>query len=302
MRHLRLLKALGDHEHLGRAAEFLAMTQPAASRLLAELEILVGEELFRRTPQGMVPTLYGEVLVRRARAMLVELRHAAEEVRDLQAGHGSVVALGAVTAPAVGPVLDAVHSVQAENPRLRITVEVDSSPSLLQRLLESHLDIILARMPEGVDYPMLDCIPVREEEVVFLVRNDHALLRRRSLALADLVGYPWAIQPAGTPMRQRVEAEFRRVGSRMPEQALSTPSVLLTLAAVMRGKFIGAVSREVAAIFHGKGAFRQLKLVTDLPQLIFEPYSLVRHRERSFSPAATIVYAALTRHLFEAAI
>jgi hypothetical protein len=95
-------------------------------------------------------------------------------------------------------------------------------------------------------------------------------------------------------MHQRVETEFRRVGLHMPPHVLGTPSVLLTLAAVMRGKFIGAVGREVAAIFHGKGAFQQLHPVTDLAQLVFEPYNLIRHRERVFSPAATIVYTALT--------
>src|ERR1700712_3870748 len=80
LRPLQLLAALDDQRNLARAAATLSVTQPAASKLLAEIETMLGTILFDRLPRGMEPNLYGEVLVRRARSVLIELEAAAKEL------------------------------------------------------------------------------------------------------------------------------------------------------------------------------------------------------------------------------
>ena len=62
------------------------LTQPAASKLLAELEHALGVTLFERLPRGVQPTRYGEVLIRRAGAALAELSAAHQEVASWPTG------------------------------------------------------------------------------------------------------------------------------------------------------------------------------------------------------------------------
>ncbi|WP_419204144.1 LysR family transcriptional regulator [Bordetella trematum] len=69
-RHAELLIALDDTRHLGRAADRLHMSQPAASKALLQLEEQVGYTLFSRTPQGTQPTPAGEVMILHARHTL----------------------------------------------------------------------------------------------------------------------------------------------------------------------------------------------------------------------------------------
>lgn len=79
-RQLQLLAAMEEEGNVRRAADVLGMTQPAASRLLKELEDMLEVSLFDRTPHGMRATLYGEVMIRHARMVLSNLSHAHEEI------------------------------------------------------------------------------------------------------------------------------------------------------------------------------------------------------------------------------
>ena len=69
-RQLLLLVALAEEGNIHRAAQVLNMTQPAASKLLKDLEDALEVSLFDRLPRGMRPTWYGETMIRHARAAL----------------------------------------------------------------------------------------------------------------------------------------------------------------------------------------------------------------------------------------
>ncbi|WP_186170401.1 LysR family transcriptional regulator, partial [Burkholderia gladioli] len=100
-RQLLLVVALAEEGNIHRAAAVLNMTQPAASKLLRELEDMLGTVLFERMPRGVKPTLYGDALIRHARAVLGSLEQAQEELDGLKAGHLGHVAIGTITSPGV---------------------------------------------------------------------------------------------------------------------------------------------------------------------------------------------------------
>ena len=95
---LRLIQQIAEHGQLQLAAETVGMTQPAASRMLAEAEALVGAPMFLRLPKGMEPTEIGRAVLRRANAILCEmlsmgadvaaLRSADTRLRDALGGRG----------------------------------------------------------------------------------------------------------------------------------------------------------------------------------------------------------------------
>lgn len=301
LRHLHLLAALGRVGTLGAAAESLRITQPAASRLLAEIEALVGEPIFERLPRGLRPNAYGEIVIRRARVVVAELGAAGDEVEALRQGLGGTVAIGVVTAPAVDTVAGVLTDLQQTRPDLQITVEVETSLPLVRALLDGKLDFVLARIPEEVDASLLDYREIGPEALVFLVRDDHPRLAAASLRFADLVEQSWVMQPPGTLLRRRVEIAFRRAGLRPPMRVLNTSSALLTLAVIARGGVIGAVTASVAALFSASGPFRVLAPIDQVEGIQVEAFGLIRRRDRPLSPAAEAVYAVLGAALFQGA-
>src|SRR5256885_2293682 len=106
LRHLQLLVALDQFRHLGRAAEFLAVTQPAVSKTLAEIERMLDMTLFERSTRGTEPTAAGVSMVRFARSVLAGFERtrdemAAEARRPRGRTRGG--ALGVATPPPLAP-------------------------------------------------------------------------------------------------------------------------------------------------------------------------------------------------------
>jgi DNA-binding transcriptional LysR family regulator len=82
LRQLRYLVAVADEGGITRAAERLAMTQPALSRAIATLERAIGVPLVERRPRGTVLTAAGDVLAERARAINRQVSAAVWQARD----------------------------------------------------------------------------------------------------------------------------------------------------------------------------------------------------------------------------
>lgn len=89
-RQLLLIVALAEEGNIHRAAAVLNMTQPAASKLLRELEETLGVALFEREPRGVRATLYGDAMIRHARAVLGSLDQAQEELVALASGRSDM--------------------------------------------------------------------------------------------------------------------------------------------------------------------------------------------------------------------
>ena len=121
-RQLLLLVALAEEGNIHRAAQVLNMTQPAASKLLKDLEDVLEVPLFERLPRGMRPTWYGETMIRHARVALASLNQAHDELTALKAGRFGQVSVGAITAPGLTLLPPAVAMVKREQPQLRISL------------------------------------------------------------------------------------------------------------------------------------------------------------------------------------
>lgn len=293
LRHLQLLVALDEARNLNRAAEALNLTQPAASRLLAEVERIAGGTAFERNARGMELNPLGRILVRHARIVLLDLTRAAEEVNDLRSGLGGTVTIGAVTGPAVDLVLRALELARETTPRLNVTVEVETTPRLIADLLQGRYDFVLSRMAPGLDPSLIEYLPVSEEELALLVRAEHPLAGRRRISMDDIQAFPWVLQPPGTLLRHAVDQLFNSLSLPPPQPALNTSSVLLTLAFLARGDAIGVMSASAAEILAGRGQFTRLPLPAEAVELSVEPYGIVRLRERPLPPPALRVLEAL---------
>jgi molybdenum-dependent DNA-binding transcriptional regulator ModE len=122
-RQLVLLDALGASQSLRKAAAQTHLTQPAASRAMAELESAFGVQLFERSHSGMAPTVYGNALIQHARRVLFDVQQAHAEIQALRSGSQGVVRLGSLLPPATGLLPKAVGEIKKRLPHLRISLE-----------------------------------------------------------------------------------------------------------------------------------------------------------------------------------
>lgn len=149
--HLRLILAIDDHRRISAAADLLGISQPAASRMLAEIEAIVKAPICERVARGVELTRYGEALARRARTIFLELREAAREINELKTGSGGSVSLGSVTGPGLNLAVPAIRQVSTAYPGIEINVQIDNSNVLTRELLAARHDFIVGRIPDDLN-------------------------------------------------------------------------------------------------------------------------------------------------------
>lgn len=289
--HLRMMVALEDSGQVSAAAQMLNISQPAASRMIADMEELLGVPLCRRLPRGIALTPYGETLARRARTMLMELREADREIADLKSGKGGAVFFGAVTAPAIGLAVPAIRRIRRSFPRIEINVQVDTSAVLARELLARRHDFIIARIPDDLNPRLFDTRVIGTEKACLIVRRGHPLAKGGTVELDQLTDYDWVFQPAGSLLRRTIETLFMSRNIPMPDRVLNTSSLLLTLVMVAQSDSIAPVALDMAKFINDEaglaGAIEILPIAFDID---VQPYSIITARNRLLSPAAKLLY------------
>ncbi|WP_425070571.1 LysR family transcriptional regulator [Sagittula sp. S175] len=280
--HVELLLRIAETGQLQRAAEMAGMSQPAASRVLAEIEARAGEALFVRHPKGMSATALGEIYVRHGKVILEEYELLAREASRVAGGEVGQVRVGAVTGPAVGVLMPALRQVRAEAPDLEITVEVAPSTDLVRGLVEGRFDFVISRLPADHDSRDFHMVPARSEQVALLVNPAHPLAEARAVRLDQLGGFEWVMQEPGSPIRRAVEAAFLGRGLRAPERVLNSSSLLVVLSLLADGAVIAPQTLEVAQMLAGQGiaALRLEQPIT------VSPCFVIRNRFRQLPVAA----------------
>lgn len=296
--HMRMIVALDDQGQVSAAAQALNVSQPAASRMIAEMEAILAVPLLSRLPRGVELTPYGRALARRARSILLEMREVDREIGELKSGKGGSVFLGAVTAPAIDFAVPAIKVLRERHPAIEINVQIEASAVLARELLASRHDFILARIPDDLNPRLFDARVIGVERACLIVRRGHPLADGQPVNLERLPAYDWVFQPAGSPLRRTVEGIFMSRDLPLPERIVNTTSLLLTLVMVAQTNAISPVSVEVARFIRDEnalgGAIEILPVDFDIT---VRPYSLIKLRNRALSPAAQTLYDLILREI-----
>lgn len=289
--HMRMIVALEEQGRVSAAAQLLNISQPAASRMIAEMEAILDVELCERLPRGIALTPYGKALARRARAILLEMSEADREIADLKTGKGGSVFVGAVTAPAMDLAMRAIREVRKLYPRMEITIQNETSNVLARELLASRHDFIIARIPDDLNPRLFESRVLGIEKACLIVRRGHPLLREAPVALERLTGYDWVLQPGGTLLRRTIEGLLIARNAPLPDRLINTSSLLLTIVMVAQSDAIAPVATEVANFFRAgeepTGAIEILPVDVDIE---VQPYSIIKVRNRALSPAAQLLH------------
>jgi len=166
LKQLRYFEAVARHGHFGRAAEACAISQPALSMQIKELEETLGTELFERGARHVRLTRFGEDVLPRARDVLRSVEEMGDMARASRDRLGGRLRIGVI--PTVAPYLlpTIIGDLTRANPDLDIHVRETLTPRLLQELAEGRLDTAILAVP--VAQASLAAEPLFDEDFVLV--------------------------------------------------------------------------------------------------------------------------------------
>jgi DNA-binding transcriptional LysR family regulator len=187
---LRVVRAVARAGSFTTAAERLGYTQSAVSRQIALMEAAAGQALFERHARGVRLTEAGEIVVRRADAVLAELEATHHELEDLGARPVGRVRVGAFSTALGALVPRAIAALSLREPRTDVVLREGTSPSLIARAADGRLDLAIVtpspEMPEGLDVSTL-----LEDPLLVAVSRDHPLAGRTRVPADSLRDERW---------------------------------------------------------------------------------------------------------------
>lgn len=207
---LRLFLAVAEHGGMTRAAEAVFVSQPAVSASVAELERQLGVPLLEHVGRRVVLTDAGRTLADYAQRIFTlagEARRAMDETRGLEWGSivvGASTTIGIYLLPAVMGVFHARY------PAITLSLLVENTDLVLERLHEGALDLALVEGPVVGDAFVVT--PYQEDVLVLVTAPTHPLALRGNASREDLAAAPFLMREAGSGTREIVEAALRAHG------------------------------------------------------------------------------------------
>ncbi|GHE92707.1 LysR family transcriptional regulator [Streptomyces fumanus] len=206
LRLVRYFTVVAAHQHFGRAATDLHVTQPALSRQIQRLEKYLGARLLDRTPRGTRLTPAGQSFLPRAQALLRAARQAELAVRGQ--AEAQRIAIGYVEDLVITA---AVRELRHRHPDAEITTRYLSCREV-DALSDGRVDALIARAPLPLTADDIVITPLYQEPRVLVVPSGHPLADRASVTADELAGQ----EPAPCAFEMQGWASYRVLGSGMP--------------------------------------------------------------------------------------
>lgn len=281
-KQLVLIVAINDLHSLRKVAEAMHMSQPAATKMLQEIEETLGVTLFDRQPKGLVPTAFGQSLVNYAQLTMSDLDNLREKLVAQLHGAIGEIAVGTTRAPTPALITNAIVELKRRFPLLTISIHVDTSDELLHMLEQGKLDIVLGRIADHSEHAGLNFEELDRESLSMVAGSHHPLAKARHLTLADMAEAPWILQPVRSSMRNLMELMFRQSGIPIPRNLVETASVLTTTTLLRSTDMVAVLPDSIAKDYADIGWLCILPLPIKLQ---LEPYGIITRKERFPAPA-----------------
>ena len=241
LRQLRYLTALARNRHFGKAAEECAVTQPALSMQIRELERELGADLVERRPGEIAVTEIGLEVARRAERILAATRDLVDFARhrDVLSGPlklGIIPTLAPYLLPRVLPLL------QRRYPALRLDVRETQTDTLVAELIAGALDCLLLALP--VEAGDVETIPLFDDRFLLAVPSAEPLPKRR-VTIADVDQRRLLLLEEGHCLRDQALA-FCAAKTRDAAASLGATSLATVMQMVANGYGVTLVP-EIAA-------------------------------------------------------
>jgi len=293
LRSLSHAQALADHASYARAANVLHLTQPALSRSIQQLEQRVGARLFDRGRRGVEPTEIGRIFLQHARELLARAGDMSREIAIIKGAEVGTLTIGAGAYTAEAMVDSAVAALVQRFPNLTLRVVVDNWANLTGSLHRREVHFAVADATQARTDPALDTTFLARYQGYFVVRADHPLTGRRTLALTDVLEFP--VVSTGRLPARILEPLLKASRKDCEKRVREIPSVTCESLAMMKAI---AESSDAVAILPLKVVEREIESGRLAALPLVEPwlngdFAVIRLAHRTLSPAGEAIVEIL---------
>ncbi len=206
LRHLQCFLAVARLGTLQRAADSLALSQPAVTKTLNELEAMLGARLFERGRRGAALTPPAHEFMRHAEASVAALGRALASVGEGARAAAPLLRLGVLptVAPALVPPL--LPAFRAAWPRATLRVLTAPNAELIAGLRGREIDLAVGRLADPAAMAGLSFEGLYAEPLVVVARPGHPLSGTQAVAPAEVAACPLLLPPAGTLIRHSADS------------------------------------------------------------------------------------------------
>ncbi|HWP17256.1 MAG TPA: LysR family transcriptional regulator [Xanthobacteraceae bacterium] len=290
LRDLHTLVVVAERKSMAKAAAELAITQPAVTKAIAEMERTLGTRLLDRTSRGVEPTLYGRALLRWCDVVFDDLHQAVQEVEFLADPTAGELRIGAVQPMLQGLLPAILGRLSRQHPRIVFRISAARNTSDHYRdLRERRIDLLIGRITEAAKDDDLDSEHLFDESIHVVAGARNRWLRRRDVRLADLVNEPWVlpwpdIGPDSVIWPYVAEA-FRKSGLDLPQSCIVSNSVPLGIAMLSAGSYLAMLPQSLIWFSGKQLGMRALPIQLPIRP---PPVGIVTLRNRTVSPVAQL--------------
>lgn len=245
-RRLLTFREVARQGSFSRAADALALSQPAVSQQVAALERELGSTLLLRGRAGTVVTPAGELLLAHADALAARLELADVQMDELAAGGRATLRVGAFPSALATIVPAAAVALRAREPDLDIAIEEGTVDELEAAVQSGSVHVAVCWQDAGADRRERDGLrrtDVAEEPMVAVLADDHRLAGRRRIALSELADEPWM-----APESEGLFVDACRAAGFEPRIAILTRDPLAARAIAAAGLAVSLTPRLLASL------------------------------------------------------
>jgi DNA-binding transcriptional LysR family regulator len=238
LKDLHTLQTVAAVGSMAKASGRLALSQPAISKAISDMEQTLGAPLFDRSSSGVELTDCGRMLVERARVIFDEVRQGVLDIEHMSDPTRGEVRIGTIE-PFTGVVSEIISQLVRRYPRISYHVTVSDADSLGRELRERMLDVLIVRwVPPLVADDLAAQVLFKSSSFAVMAERRHPLLLRKKLNLADLMGERWTLSPPDSFLGRIVVDLFRRRKLPLPPTVATTISIYMRLNLLATGGFL----------------------------------------------------------------
>ncbi|HYC45052.1 MAG TPA: LysR substrate-binding domain-containing protein [Burkholderiales bacterium] len=279
LRQLEGFVAAARSTSFSSAARQLAMTQPAFSQLIRELENVLSVRLFERTTRRIELTEVGQRLLGMVERPLEDLRDAEAHIRHVAAGRRGRIVFTALPSVAFGFATHALAKFKARYPAISVRLIEEQNLNIVQKVLDREVDFGIGTL--SAPRPELEFRHLLEDELLAIVPARHRLSAKRRLSWKELAAEPLILLPPRASVTELAQVGFAANRLRL-EPAYEVANMVTALRMVRSGFGVTLMPRIALAELNMKGLV-SAKLSSPVP---VRSIGVITHAERTLSPAA----------------
>ena len=285
LRDLNIFKTAARFGSMGKASAQLAISPPAISKAIADLEHVLGVRLLDRSRRGVEPTQYGSALLKWSTVVFDDLKQGVEEIDTLADPSQGIVRVGTSEQTPAELVSAVITLLSPRYRRLAFSViQAATVPMQARDLRERNVDLIFGRLSlDPSEEADLNTEILFDDPYVVITGEGSKWLRHRHIELDQLAGEPWCLNIGH--LEANIISAFHAKGLEAPRQIVRTNSNQLKHALVASGQFLSVTSASRLRLSGKRLGLRPLKADIAIPP---SRVGLVTLKERTISPAAQL--------------